>query len=173
MNNPKRGRVYLIGMPGSGKSALGQMLAQALSLPFADADDRVEAVAGMPIARIFAERGEQEFRRLEHEALAGCAGEPPQVVATGGGAILREDNVALMRATGCVLWIDRPLEHILADVRQDTRPLLAGDAAERLRAIHAQREPLYRTAAHLRLDNGDTREQVLQNALALLELVPY
>ena len=84
----KRGHIYLVGMPGSGKTSLGRSLAQALSIPFADMDDRIEALAGMPITRIFAERGEREFRRMESEALAACAAEPPQVIATGGGAVL-------------------------------------------------------------------------------------
>ena len=164
----KERHIYLIGMPGSGKTTLGRALAASLALPFTDMDARIEALAGMPISRIFAERGEQAFRQMESEVLAQCAAEPLQLIATGGGVVLREDNVALMRATGTVLWIDRPLDHILGDLRQDTRPLLAGNPAERLRALHAQREALYRATAHHRLDNGDTREQVLQSALALL-----
>jgi len=164
-----RGHIYLIGMPGSGKTTLGQKLAAALALPFADMDARVEALNGMPIPRIFAERGEGAFRQMESEALARCAREPAQVIATGGGAVLREANVALMRATGVTLWIDRPLERILDDVRQDTRPLLAGDAAGRLRALYAERRELYRSAALYQLDNQGTWEQALQSALALLK----
>lgn len=164
--------VYLIGMPGSGKTTLGRVLANALPLPFADMDARIEAFAGMPIPRIFAERGEQAFRQMESDILAQCADEPPQVVATGGGAMLRADNAALMRATGVVLWIDRPLARILADLRQDTRPLLAGDAAERMRALYAERRELYRATAHHRLDNCGSREQALARALALLQKLP-
>jgi len=168
----KHTHIYLIGMPGSGKTTLGQALAAALSLPFADMDARIEAFANMPIARIFAESDEEAFRRMESEALAQCAGEPPQVIATGGGAVLREGNVALMRATGTVLWIDRPLDHILSDLRQDTRPLLAGDAAQRLRALYAERKALYRAAAHHRLDNRGAQEVTLRHALAVLKENP-
>jgi len=165
----KNQHIYLIGMPGSGKTTLGQALSASLSLPFADVDARIEAFANMPITQIFPERGEEAFRRMEGEALAQCAAEPPQVIATGGGVVLREANIALMRATGTVLWIDRPLKHILGDVRQDTRPLLAGDAAERLRTLHVQREALYRGASHHRVDNVGMEEQGLRQALAMLK----
>ncbi len=167
--SPGMGRgLYLIGMPGCGKTTLGCALAKAFGLPFVDVDERIVALAGMDIPHIFAERGELEFREIEHRALAEICAGPVQVVATGGGAMLRADNVALMREAGTVLWVDRPLDHILTDVRQDTRPLLAGDAAERLRTLHAQREPLYRAAAHLRLESATTRSQTLQRALELL-----
>ncbi|MCL2812557.1 MAG: shikimate kinase [Clostridia bacterium] len=160
--------IYLVGLPGSGKTTLGKALAASLALPFADVDARIETLAGMPITQIFAEQGEEAFRRMESETLAQCAAESPQVIATGGGVVLRGANVALMRATGTVMWIDRPVDHIVGDVRQDTRPLLAGDAAERLRVLYAEREPLYRAAAHLRLENVGTEGQGLISALAFL-----
>jgi shikimate kinase len=162
--------IYLIGMPGSGKSTLGADMACVLALPFVDLDARVAELAGAPIPQIFVEQGEPAFRALERRALADVAAEPgARAVATGGGVVLRADNVALMRASGVVLWIDRPLEAILGDLRaDDTRPLLAGDTAERLQALHAQRAPLYRAAAHLRLENTGAREAVVAQALRLL-----
>jgi shikimate kinase len=160
----------LIGMPGSGKSTLGAALALALALPFVDLDARVTALAGMSIPRVFAEQGEPAFRALERKALAALAAEPgARVVATGGGVVLHAGNVALMRAQGVVLWIDRPLEAILGNLREDGgRPLLAGDAAARLTALHTQRAPLYRAAAHLRLENTGTRAGAVNQALRLL-----
>ena len=160
--------VYLIGLPGCGKSVLGRTLARDAGLPFTDLDTDIVTAADMPIPQFFAERGEAAFRDLETRVLHLASITEAQVIATGGGIILREDNVARMRATGIVLWIDRPLERILSDVRQDTRPLLAGDARERLMALHAAREPLYRAAAHLRLVNTGTRAQAVRDALALL-----
>jgi len=165
----RNGHVYLIGMPGSGKTTLGRKLAQALALPFTDMDARIEALAGLPIPLLFAERGEPEFRRLERQVLRGCSEEPFQVIATGGGTVLCEKNVSIMRETGTVLWIDRPLGLISNGLRQDTRPLLAGDAVERLHALYVQREALYRAAAHLRANAGGTMEEALRRALTLLE----
>jgi shikimate kinase len=106
---------------------------------------------------------------LEREALEAVAADPaPRIAATGGGIVTDPGNVKRMRARGVVLWVDRPPEDILGDLRQDTRPLLAGDAAERLGALNARRAPLYRAAAHLRLENRGAPGEALEQALALL-----
>jgi shikimate kinase len=167
-----RRNLYLIGMPGSGKTTLGRALGKALGLPFADLDEYIVAKAGMSIPSIFAEAGEPAFRALERQALQAVALEPEaQVVATGGGVVLNPANVDTMRGSGILLWIDRPLEHILGNLQPGTRPLLDGDAAERLRTLHAQRHSLYREAAHLRLHNDRRLEEALSEALALLESI--
>lgn len=161
-------RLYLIGMPGCGKTTLGPALASALGMPFADVDQRICEVARQEISQIFAEQGEAVFRTLETAALRALSAEPACVVATGGGIVLRADNVRTMRDTGVVMWIDRPLEQIIADIRQDTRPLLAGDAAQRLRALYAQRKPLYEAAANLLLPNEGPVADVVAQAKTLL-----
>lgn len=163
-----RKRLYLIGMPGCGKTTLGPALASALDLPFADVDQRICEAAGHGIPQIFAEQGEASFRAMEAAALCGLAAEPPCVVATGGGIVLRADNVRAMRDSGLVVWIDRPLEQIIADIRQETRPLLAGDAAQRLSALYVQRKPLYEAAANLRLPNEGPIAAVVAHAEQLL-----
>ena len=161
--------LYLIGMPGSGKTSLGRALAAALALPFVDVDAQVEAETGMSIPSLFAQRGEAAFRALESQALSALAQGGPQVMATGGGIVLDPRNVAFLRRTGLVLWVDRPVARIAADVRQDTRPLLHGDVANRLAALYAQREPLYRGAAHLRLLNAGSLACACKDTLVLLQ----
>ena len=83
----------------------------------------------------------------------GSVGDGATIIATGGGIVTREKNIALMRQSGLVVWLNRPLGDMIADVRQDTRPNLDGDKEERMRTLFAQREALYRRAAHLEFDN--------------------
>ena len=75
------------------------------------------------------------------------------MIATGGGIVTRAENIRMMREKGVVVWLCRPLEDMIADVRQDTRPNLAGDKEERMRTLYAQRAHLYEAAAHLQFDN--------------------
>ena len=93
------------------------------------------------------------FRLCETAALRRACAAAPCVVATGGGVVTREENICIMRASGLVVWLNRPLEDMIADVRQDTRPNLAGGKEERMRTLFAAREALYRRAAHMEYDN--------------------
>ena len=161
--------LFLIGMMGCGKSTLGALLARELHAPLLDLDADIERFEGRSIPAIFADVGDAGFRIAETAALRrACAGSPC-IVATGGGIVTREENIALMRESGLVVFLCRPLEDIIAQVRQDTRPNLAGDKAERMRTLYAQREALYRRAAHLCFDNSAPPQQA---ARALAELAP-
>ena len=148
-----RKHIFLIGMMGCGKSTLGKLLSRQLACSFIDLDDDIVRYEGRSIPEIFAESGDAGFRICETSALKCALDELPCVVATGGGIVTREENIRLMRSSGYVVWLNRPLEEMIADVRQDTRPNLAGDKEERMRALFAQREALYRRAAHLEYDN--------------------
>ena len=145
--------IFLIGMMGCGKSTVGSRLSALLGCAFLDLDDEIETHEGRTIPEIFAASGDAGFRICETAALRRACAAPPCVVATGGGIITREENIALMRKSGLVVWLNRPLEDMIADVRQDTRPNLAGDKAERMRTLFAAREALYRRAAHVEFDN--------------------
>ena len=161
--------LFLIGMMGCGKSTLGALLARELRAPLLDLDADIERFEGRSIPAIFAEAGDAGFRIAETAALRrACAG-APCIVATGGGIVTREENIALMRESGLVVFLCRPLEDIIAQVRQDTRPNLAGDRAERMRTLYAQRDALYRRAAHLCFDNSAPPQQA---ARALAALAP-
>ena len=161
--------LFLIGMMGCGKSTLGALLARELRTPLLDLDADIERYEGRSIPAIFASAGDAGFRIAETAALRrACAG-APCIVATGGGIVTREENIALMRESGLVVFLCRPLEDIIAQVRQDTRPNLAGDKAERMRTLYAQRAALYRRAAHLCFDNSAPPQQA---ARALATLAP-
>ena len=145
--------LFLIGMMGCGKSTMAAQLSRLTGAPRLDLDEEIERREGRSIPEIFAADGDAGFRLCETAALrAVCAG-VPHIVATGGGIVTRQENIDLMRAHGTVIWLCRPLEDMIRDVRQDTRPNLAGDKEERMRTLFAAREALYRRAAHIEFDN--------------------
>jgi shikimate kinase len=148
--------VWLVGLPGAGKSAVGQELARRLRVAFLDLDAAVEEAHGGSIARIFAEVGEEGFRDLESKALAAAAAAPEGVVAAGGGAVLRETNVATMHAAGSVVWLRAGVDELVRRIGDDAgRPLLAGGSlAERLTELAAAREVSYRAAASVVVETG-------------------
>nr|WP_280953667.1 shikimate kinase [Symbiobacterium terraclitae] len=145
----------MIGLMGSGKSAVGRLLAERLDRPFIDTDALVEAEAGCPIPALFAAEGEEGFRRREAEVIARVAAGDGQVIATGGGAVLRPENRDALRRNGLVIWLDAPPEVLYRRVRAQgvgRRPLLAGpDPLGRLRALAESRAPAYAAAAHVRI----------------------
>ena len=145
--------VLLIGMMGCGKSTVGRLLAERMRLPLIDLDEEIARAAGKTIPEIFAPEGEAGFRARETAALECALARGDGVIATGGGIITRAENIRMMREKGFVVWLCRPLENMIADVRQDTRPNLAGGKEERMRTLYAQRAHLYEAAAHLQFDN--------------------
>lgn len=140
------GNVYLIGMPGSGKSRVGRELAALLERPFVDLDREVEDQAGCSISAIFTYRGEAEFRDMEKAALQRAAARDGLVVSCGGGVVLDVENRALLRASGRVVWLNVPLERLRQRAPAGgRRPLLRDD--DDLARLLAEREPLYREVA--------------------------
>jgi len=165
--------IYLIGMMGAGKSAVGRPLAEALGYRFLDADDALEQVAGRSIPEIFATDGEAGFRELETAVLGQIASWHSLVVATGGGVVTRPANWGHMRQ-GVVVWLDAPAPLLLQRLRSDPtpRPLLqADDPGARLGELLAQRQPIY-AQADLRVHQvGDGPAQVAQQVLADLPAI--
>ena len=160
--------IFLIGMMGCGKSTIGRLLAQQLDTPLCDLDEEIVRREGRSIPEIFADAGDAGFRLCETAALRAACALPPMVVATGGGIITREENIALMRAHGTVVWLCRPLDAIIKTVRQDTRPNLAGDKEARMRTLYAQREALYQKAAHIVFDNSAPPEEAARKLAEIL-----
>lgn len=155
-----KGNLYLIGMPGSGKSRVGREVAARLSAPFVDLDKVIEEEAGRSINEIFADQGEAVFRELEKTALSRASSRARAVIACGGGAVLDPENRAVMKATGLVVWLDVPLEMLARRVSPGgRRPLIQdGDDLERLMG---EREPIYREAADVVVvGHDDVRDMV-------------
>lgn len=146
--------IYLVGVMGCGKSRVGWELARLCGRRFVDMDDWIIRTEGVPsVNAIFSDRGEDYFRDLESAALRAPSNQGALVIATGGGVVLREENLRHMRKRGWIVWLDRSLAKIVRTVNTKKRPLLA-EGPEKLYAIYAQREPLYKKAATLRFVNN-------------------
>ena len=148
--------IVLVGLPGSGKSTVGRHLARRLSLVFVDSDHTIEQRAGCSIREFFAREGEQAFRDLEQATLAELVRRPGVVLSTGGGSVLREANRQALRRHAWVVYLRSSPEALHRRLRHDTtRPLLqGGDPLQKLKELHAQRDPLYREVAHHMLETG-------------------
>jgi shikimate kinase len=150
--------VYLVGMPGSGKSTVGAELAGRLGVPFVDLDVEIERRDGRSITEIFESEGEAGFRALEAKELLDASTHDPAVIACGGGVVLEPANRITLRNTGTCVFLDVPLAVLESRVRPDAdRPLIR--AAGDLERILVEREPLYREfAAHVVDGAGDPGE---------------
>ena len=156
--------IVLIGMMGSGKSAVGLTLAGRLGRNFVDVDACIEADAGRPVATIFSEEGEAGFREREREAIREATTTQNAVIACGGGAVLDPANVAQLKSHGTIVWL-RVTPQVAAE-RLGTdwgRPVLQrmeGDLVERLAKLIAARAPAYETAADLTVQADGSVDQV-------------
>jgi shikimate kinase len=163
----KRSSVYLVGMMGAGKTTVGRLLARRLKLRFLDSDHEIEHRCGAAVPLIFDIEGEAGFRARESAVLAELTALEGVVLATGGGAVLAEDNRRRLAASGAVVYLRAQPEDLYERVRQDrNRPLLAtADPLGRLRALYVERDPLYRSIADLVVDTGRQSVQALVRTL--------
>lgn len=153
---PRR-TVALVGLMGAGKTTVGRRLAQALALPFVDADEAISTAAGRSIEDIFAERGECEFRRGERQVIARLLAGPVHVLATGGGAFIDPATRALMKAQAITIWLRAPLDVLMKRVsKRDHRPLLKEENPQAvMQRLMDERYPLY-AEADLTIDTAQT-----------------
>jgi shikimate kinase len=159
-------------MPGSGKSTVGRHVARHLGLPFVDTDHEIERRIGCSIREFFELRGEPAFRDVEADVINEVLGGSglPRVVATGGGAVLREANRMALRAHSQVFYLRSTPEDLARRLRHDThRPLLQGghDPLRRLRTLFAERDPLYRATAHFIIETGRPSVHTLVNMVLM------
>ena len=146
--------LVLVGMMGAGKTSIGRRVAKRLHRRHVDLDKAIERAAGTTVPEIFTAEGEAGFRAREHAVLVELLGsEAPLVISTGGGAVLRDDNRAAMRARGTVVWLRATPATLLVRVGDGSgRPLLAGDPLGNLTRLAAERADAYRDVAHEIID---------------------
>lgn len=146
-------RIYIVGMPGAGKSTLGKYLAHALKWDFVDADRVLEKKCGASISWIFELEGESGFRTRESTQLQELSQLARSVISTGGGVILAPENRDVMKKTGIVLYLRASFDTLFERVaRDDSRPLLAQNTEQNLRQLLEFREPIYQELADITID---------------------
>ena len=145
--------IVLIGMPGCGKSTVGKCLASLLGKTFVDTDARIVQKAGKPIPDIFATKGEEHFRAIEHEVICEVCAAHGQVIATGGGVVTRQENEYPLEQNGTIVWLQHPLEQLATD----GRPL---SQAGKLQEMYRIRKTLYHGFSDMQIPNDGTPEEV-------------
>ena len=156
--------IALIGMPSSGKTTLGKMLAKQLGRTFVDLDEEIVKTAGCSIPDIFAAEGEDGFRARETAETRRFGKEGRQLLSCGGGAVKRPENLRALHQNGVVLFIDRPVEALAVG---GDRPL--SSSMDALREMEAQRRPLYLAAADAVIPNNGTLDEALRAAMEALD----
>lgn len=157
------GNIFLVGMMGAGKTTVARLLAGRLNRAFIDSDHELEARCGVKVPVIFEIEGEDGFRNREAAVLDELTSRTGVVLATGGGAVLREENRQRLSARGVVIYLRAQPHDLYMRTRHDkNRPLLATpDPHKRLEELFHQRDPLYREVADLVIDTGRQGVQVL------------
>jgi len=156
--------VVLVGMMGAGKSSIGRRLAQRLGLPFVDADNEIESAAGMTIPEIFEKHGEPYFRAGEARVIARLLDQGPQVLATGGGAVMDPQTRELIRDKAVSIWLKADIEVLLKRTkRRSDRPLV-----DRIKDLMPQREPIYALSDLVVQSRDEPHEIIIDEIMAVL-----
>lgn len=160
--------LFLIGMPGSGKSTVGRALARHAAWPFVDLDREIEARSGVPVATIFELDGESGFRKREAQLLDEFSRKQGVVLAAGGGAVLATENRERLRSRGLVVYLRSTIDELARRTANDrSRPLLQGlDLRARLEQLLRERQALYEATAHLTFQSGVANPRRLVKRIA-------
>jgi shikimate kinase len=166
-NAPACTNIFLVGLMGAGKTSVGKLLARRLGKTFLDSDHEIERVTGVRIPVIFEIEGEAGFRARESRMLAELANQSNIVLATGGGAVLSEQNRRLLLRRGIVVYLRAAPQDLWARTRHDrNRPLLqTANPLATLSELFSERDPLYREIAHVIVDTGNQSVSSLSHRL--------
>lgn len=159
--------IILIGMPGSGKTTVANMLKDKYGKQVRDTDEYIENRYGS-ISDIFAEYGERHFRSLETEAVREICKIDDCIISTGGGCVMSGENVKLLKDSGKIVYLKAGIETLLKRLEGDSsRPLLVGNKAERIKELFEKRSPVYERVADIVIDtDGLTPDEILENIMS-------
>ena len=157
--------IILIGMPGCGKSTIGEIIAEKIELTFIDADSYIRESTKRTIAELF-ENGEESFRDIESIATAELSEKNPAVIATGGGVIKRYENILNLKKNGIIFYINRPIENIVADIDVVARPLLAKDPSQLYKLLE-ERAHLYKNYCDYEVMNVSSIDDIVNKIIEI------
>ena len=160
--------IFLIGMQGCGKSSLGKRVARETGTPFADTDAIVAQSANCTVNEFFERYGEEKFRLAETNALVYLTRRKPAIISTGGSLVMNPVNRHILRSWGRIVWIDRPLEEILGDIKLDRRPDLRDGGLEEVERAYRQQEPVYRSLADVTVRNNQGYHMAVYTLIRLV-----
>ncbi len=162
--------IIIIGMPGCGKTTIGKKVAEKLGKKFIDTDELLVDIYKKEISDIFENEGEEKFREYETETLKSIDKNINAVIATGGGIVVKERNIPVLKELGRVVFLDREVEDILSTLDSDSRPLLADDRS-RIYKLYDDRYEKYKSACDIIVNNDMAIEKVIDNIISKTEEV--
>jgi shikimate kinase len=169
----KKKNIVLIGFMGTGKTTVGKILAKKLGMNFVDVDELIEKTAGLKISAVFARFGEAYFRDIETEIIKSITKDSSQVIATGGGAVLRDENLNALKSNGVVFCLTASEELIFDRIKDNNeRPLLqVENPKEKIKELLAKRMPRYMMADFIINTDGLTQEEVSEKIIKEYERI--
>lgn len=162
-----KNNIILVGMPGCGKTTIGKLLAKELNYDFCDLDEYIVSKENMSIDEMF-ENGENYFRDIESRGVLDASKFMNTVISTGGGVVKREENIEILQQSGFIIFIDRPIENIIADVDTKTRPLLA-EGKERLYSLLEERYEKYQKCCNIEVINDSDIDKLIEKLVGILK----
>lgn len=162
-----KSNIILVGMPGCGKTTIGKMLAEKLDYDFCDLDEYIVKRENMSIDEMF-EKGENYFRDIESSGVLDASKFTDTVISTGGGVVKRKENIDNLQQSGYIIFIDRPIENIIADVDTESRPLLK-EGKERLYSLLEERYEKYQECCNIDVINDGDIDKLIEKIVGMLK----
>ena len=159
--------IFLIGMPGAGKTTVGKVLAKELGRDFFDLDQTIQDKVGKSVQNIYIYDGKDAFSEYEYSTIKELIHNKPSVIATGGGTVTYDKTVKLMRNNGLVVFVNRDVNHILDDLDLEIRPLVK-ESIEYIFNVYEERYPLYEEVAHIKIGNEGSITDAVQEIIEAL-----